>query len=499
MDPRWIKKLVIVTILIMLAVSISNISTIRAADKQGSLAEFTAYLNERIPALMKKYDIPGVSIALVQKGEISWSQAYGYADLNAGRKMTVDTYCRVQSISKSVTAWGVMKLVEQGKVDLDVPVEQYFNNWEFPESEFSVEKVTIRQLLSLTAGMPLGNITQRFSPEEETPSIIESLSKEAVLIQEPGKSFYYSNVSINLLELLIEEVSGRDFEEYMEEEILIPLGMHNSSFTWSKDLDPPVPFGYDLKGKPVPVYVYAGKASGGLFASVEDVATFISAGSTGPYRSEHSVLKPETIDKLYVPEVDITGLYALAFDYYGLGHFIENLSGNRLAVSHGGQGAGIMTHYHSIPETGDGIVILTNSQRSWPLIAYILRDWSDWSGHYPIGMGNIILGKNILCAVIGLALLASLWQLWRLSIGLIMGRRHFAPLAKESRPLRIGQGALFIILVSILLWAINQEYLNITSLFPVVSIWLGYTALVVSVVSLLSALFISDHKVNSYK
>ena len=90
---------------------------------------------------------------MVKRAEIVWSKAYGYADLEKGRKLTIDSFCRVESISKSVTAWGVMKLVEQGKIGLDDPVEQYLVDWNFPESEYPTEKITIKRLLSHSAGM----------------------------------------------------------------------------------------------------------------------------------------------------------------------------------------------------------------------------------------------------------------------------------------------------------------------------------------------------------
>lgn len=485
----WVRILVVLIISFVLVISASKLYTTKEVEKHASLEKFTDYLDERIPALMKDYDIPGVNIALVQKGETTWSKAYGYADLEEGRKMTTDTYCRVESISKSVTAWGVMKLVEQGKIELDKPVELYIKNWEFPESEFSEEKVTVRQLLTHTAGMPLGDIFERYSPKEEIPSLEQSLTKEAILIQEPGLSFSYSNTGYNLLELLIEEVTGRDFAEYIEEEVFIPLRMHNSSFTWSEELDPAVPVGYDLKGNPIPVYIYSEKASGGLFARVEDIATFVTAGMTNSYHTDHEVLTSQNINKLYTPMVGKPGIYGLAFDSYGLGHFIESLSNGKQAVSHGGQGGGCMTHFHSVPETGDGIVILTNSQRSWPFISYILSDWAKWCGFSSVGMGQIIRGKKVLWTLIGLILFILLWQVWRLGQGLISGRRQFAPLSKESRLLRLVQSSLFIILVLGLLWSINQDYLFISSVFPIASSWLGFSIFLCAVVLLLSALF----------
>jgi CubicO group peptidase (beta-lactamase class C family) len=258
--------------------------------------------------------------------------------------------------------------------------------------------------------MPLGTVGPEasYAPEEKMPTLKEYLSKEAVLKQEPGLSFSYSNVGFNLLELMIEEVTGRDFAEYMEEEVLISLGMKNSSFNWNKKWEPAVPNGYDLKGNPIPVYVYPDKAAGNLFATVKDIATFITAGMTD--FSKQKVLNSQSINKLYSPVVDLSGEYGLAFDSYGLGHFIEKLSNGNKAVSHGGQGSGWMTHFHFLPETGDGIVILTNSQRSWPVFSYILSDWAEWSGISSVGMEQIIRGQKVLWIFIGLFLFILLWQ-----------------------------------------------------------------------------------------
>lgn len=485
----WIKTIVVLVISFALGLSASKLYPTKEFKQHASLEEFTAHLDERIPALMKDYDIPGVNIALIQKGETTWTKAYGYADLEAGRKMTTDTHCRVESISKSVTAWGVMKLIQNGKIELDNPVVSYIKNWEFPKSEFPEGKVTVRQLLSHSAGMPLGTIGVRYSPEEDIPSLEESLFKDAVLMQEPGLSFSYSNTGFNLLELLIEEVTSRDFAEYMKEEVLIPLGMRNSSFTWSEDFEPAVPVGYDLKGNSIPVYIYPDKASGGLFASAQDIAAFITAGMTNFSQSDHNVLTAQSINQLYTPVVEIPGFYGLAFDSYGLGHFVENVSSNQKAVSHGGQGTGWMTHFCSVPETGDGIVILTNSQRSWPFFAYILSDWAKWSGFTSVGMGRIILAKNILWTLLVLIWAIISWQVGRLAREVISRRRKFAPLSSESRPLRVVQSSTAVILFSILLWGVNQDYLFITSLFPIASSYLGFSIVAAAVVLLLSALF----------
>lgn len=483
----------------LLVLSVSDVRATTKVKENASLQEFSTYLDELIPALMEDYSIPGVAISIIQKGVITWSKAYGYADFEQGRKMTTNTYCRVESISKSVTAWGVMKLVEQGKIDLDKPVKQYIKSWDFPESKFSEEKVTVRQLLANTSGMPLGDIFERYSPKDKIPSLRESLSKHAVLIQEPGASFLYSNTGYNLLELLIEEVTGRDFAEYMEEEVLLPLGMYRSNFTWSEELRPEVPVGYDLNGKPIPVYIYPEKGSGGLFASVDDIGSFVSAGMPDYFHSEQEVLTKESINNLYTTMVEKPGIYGLVFDSYGLGYYLDTLSNGKQSVVNGGQGGGVMTYFQAVPETGDGIVILTNSQRSWPFFGHILNNWSKWNGFGSVGMARIIWAQNALWLLISLIWTSLFWQIWGLVLGIIYRERRFLPLWKEFRVLPLIQSILAVILAAVLLWCSRQDYLFISSVFPIAYVWLGVSILVFIVVLLLLALFPGTREADDFR
>lgn len=151
------------------------------------------------------------------------------------------------------------------------------------------------------------------------------------------------------------------------------------------------------------------------------------SSETGLKREGQPVFSPDSIARLYAPVAERLGIYSLVFDAYGLGHYLETLPSGSQAVAHGGQGTGWMTHFHAVPETGDGIVILTNSQRSWPLIAYVLTDWAKWSGFSTIGMSRIILGKNLLWAVVGLIWCIVLWRMWNLVEELVRGLRHLSP------------------------------------------------------------------------
>lgn len=466
---------ILLSILLSLLVAIlsGSLQIKRNIRADAPFEEYQAHLKERIPALMKMYQIPGCTIALVNDYEIVWTEGFGYADVANDIILTADTPMSVQSITKSVTAWGVIKLVEKSLIDLDAPLSSYLTSWQLPQSDYPVEKVTIRRLLNHTAGMPLGDFTDIYSPEEVMPSLQEKLTKEAVLSRNPGEEFYYSNVGYHLLELLVEEVSGKSFEEYMHSEVFFLLGMETATFTIDSDMTPYPPTGYDLQGNPVPVYVYPERASGGLFSTAEDIARFTVAGM-----KENPVLSTQSIEMLYTPQIHKIGIYGLVFDAYGFGHYIEKLPNGTRSISHGGQGNGIMTHFQAVPETGDAIVILTNSQRSWPFISYVLSDWAYWSSHPTIGMERIIWGMYGLSVIIGVLLSASLLIALRTVLSIKQQKRL------GYRTLRVCTA---ILLLGTLIWCACQEYLFISSVFPSLSVWLGVAVFVFAITLLLSS------------
>ncbi|HHT68172.1 MAG TPA: beta-lactamase family protein [Firmicutes bacterium] len=436
-------------------------------EADAPLEDFTVHLERRISRLMKVHGIPGCQVALVHDYEIVWTSGFGLADVESGRYLTADTPMSVQSITKSIVAWGIAKLAEQGLIDLDVPLSHYLAEWDFPQSDNGTEGITIRNLLNHTSGMPLGDFTDVYSPGEEMPSLRSKLTEEAVLLRKPGVGFSYSNVGYHLLELLIEEVTGRDFVDYMYSEVFLPLDMTTATFEPDSSMMPYPPTGYDLRGKPVPVYVYPQKASGGLFATAEDIARFVVASMK------------DVSETLYTPQVRRIGIYGLVFEAYGAGHYIETLPNGLPSVAHGGQGKGIMTHFHAVPETGDAIVILTNSQRSWPFISIVLSDWARWRSFPSVGMGRIVWAHLGLSAVIGMLFSASIL----VAVELIRAYR-----SQQRIRLRLLRFNIACVLLGTVAYSASQEYLFISSVFPSLTVWLGGGVLTFSIVLLLSAL-----------
>ncbi|HKJ27536.1 MAG TPA: serine hydrolase, partial [Anaerolineales bacterium] len=263
----------------------------------------------------------------------------------------------------------------------------------------------------------------------------------------------------------------------------------NSGYLWEKQMAGAIPLGYDLQGHPVRPYVYPAKGSGGLFATVEDIARFVIAGMNTSGSNTNPVLETESIQEIFSPQSAIPGLFSFVADSYGFGHFIENLPAGGKAVWHGGQGHGWMTHFHSIPETGDGIVILTNSQRSWPMIAQILTSWARWVGIDSVKFGIITTGAIAIHVLIGMVGFASLWLVYRLLNGLRRGTHNWAPLARQRRLPRILGGIIGISGITALGWSAAQPYLFISSLFPDTANLAGVSLLGLFLVLTASALF----------
>ena len=410
-------------------------------------------LSDTVQARMASDGVPGVVVTVLENGAPVWTRAFGYADPATGREMTVDALFRVESISKPVTAWGAMRLAETGRLDLDAPITDCLTSWQPPES---TPPLTSRQLLSHSAGIGLGDFAARFAPDEPRPELAEHLAEDFEIIAAPSAAFAYSDTGFNLLELVIEDCTGEDFAVFMAREVLSPLGMERAGFDWTGF---EMPLGHDLRGPPVAPYVYPGRASGGLFATAGDVARFAAAGMAG---TDQPVLSAEGVAALHRSVVAVDGLFGFAADGYALGHFTETLSDGRQSVWHGGQGYGWMTHLHLVPETGDGIVILSNSQRAWPLFAAVLRVWSESLGVQPVGMTRILWAETAARVAIALLLAVAL-----LALGAVFWRWRRGPTWRGAAALAGAAG------VGWPLWAQAQDYLFIFSILPGLWLWLA--------------------------
>ncbi len=221
---------------------------------------------------------------------------------------------------------------------------------------------------------------------------------------------------------------------------------------------PAMPVGHDLRARPVGPYIYPGRGSGGMFATAGDITRLAAASMAG---ADQTVLSESGIATLHRPAVAVGGLFGFAAEAYGLGHFTETLSDGRHAVWHGGQRHGWMSHMHLVPESGDGIVILSNSQRAWPLLAALVREWSESLGVAPVGMARVLWAETAARIAIALALVVAFFA------------ARVAYARRRPHTLRIAAGIVATVLIGWPLWAAAQNYLFLFSILPGLWPWLG--------------------------
>ena len=227
-----------------------------------------------------------VGIALIENGSVHAEHMS-----SVGEPVDRDTVFQVASLSKWIAAWGVMALVEQGRFDLDAPISRYLTRWTLPETGFDNDGVTVRRLLSHTAGLTDGLGYAGFAPGAPVQTLEASLTRAAdaspgasdrvQVGHPPGEKFDYSGGGYTLLQLLIEEVSGVTFEAYMQRAVFEPLGMHHSTFVWDETRGFKLAPSFDVDSTPTPYLRFTSLAATSLYTTVGDMTTFLQAHLPG--------------------------------------------------------------------------------------------------------------------------------------------------------------------------------------------------------------------------
>ena len=194
----------------------------------GDYRSLQDYLDWYIPRQLQKYDVPGLSIALVDGSRLVWAKGYGYADAERAVPADAETVYQVGSVSKILTAVAALGLAERGRIDLDKPITRYLPEFAIKSRWPAADPITLRTLLTHHAGLPTFYLKGFFS-HQPLSGVIQELRSE-YLAYPPGTTLSYSNIGTNLTGLAIERVSGREFAAYMREEVFRPLAMTHSGF-----------------------------------------------------------------------------------------------------------------------------------------------------------------------------------------------------------------------------------------------------------------------------
>jgi len=327
-----------------------------------SEADFSAFAE----AELSRFNVTGASIAVVDRGVVRYLN-FGHRAAGNPAKIVSSDLFHIASISKPITAWGLMKLSELNFISLDEPVGTYLKTWQLPASNYDSEKVTLRRIMSHTAGLSARSY-QGFPPRILQPTLLESLngiplsSSAVFLMDEPGTNYSYSGGGYTLAQLLIENVTGKPFQKYMEEELLRPLNMQHATFEPADSNDHNAVKPHDFSGRPADNFVLPELAAGGLRASAIDLAQFAFANMrTNPVLTSKSTSQLHERTNLNGKKIAAT----LGFEWT-----------NGL-IGHGGQNRGWNSWIDIDPLQQSALIILTNSDGGLRAITSIRCKWND--------------------------------------------------------------------------------------------------------------------------
>jgi CubicO group peptidase (beta-lactamase class C family) len=312
---------------------------------------------------MKSYNVPGVSVAVVNNGRVEWARGYGVLESGGKDPVDAETLFQAASISKTVSAFGVLVLVRNGVLNLDKDVNTYLESWKLPENEFTkTEKVTLRHLLSHTGGLSrsfvgsYGSDQKPFSLLDALEGKDDSQNPRPVRVRAvPGTEYNYSGGGFSVIQQVITDVMGRPFDDVMRELVLNPIGMRHSRYQMplQKDLRRNVATGHRRNGDVIPDkgLVLPETAAGGLWTTPTDIALFIieiQKARAGKSR----LLSKKLADEMLSPQKN-SGSWGLGFDLKGLGQTPY--------FQHGGVNIGYESWMAGSFDTGQGVVVMTNT------------------------------------------------------------------------------------------------------------------------------------------
>jgi CubicO group peptidase (beta-lactamase class C family) len=325
-----------------------------AAERLG----VTASIGDR----MRAYGVPGISVAVVDDGKIVWAKGYGAVDSSSRRPVTTATLFQAASISKPLSAMGALVLVQKGLVDLDTDVNEALASWTIPVNDMTrASPVTLRTLLNHTSGAD------------------HSASGQIEIVSPPGEMFSYSAAGYEVVQRLVMDVSGKSFEEFMQSEVLRPLGMTSSTFAQP----PPAPLlslaatGHYAGGRPIPGRFRSMSVltAAGLWSTPTDIAKYLLYVQSAYAARAQAPLKTELVRQMLSPGIGNRGL----------GPAISG-SGTSLRFGHDGFNEGFESSLIAYVNQGRGVVVMANSGFAFMLLKELLdsvRRAYDWPAYGP--------------------------------------------------------------------------------------------------------------------
>jgi CubicO group peptidase (beta-lactamase class C family) len=351
---------------------IARIEDRQSPDRQG-LDRYT------LQEMMQKFHVPGISVAVIKDHEIQWAKGYGVADVKSGQAVDARTLFQAASISKPVTAMAFLKGVEQGRFSLDADVNMLLKSWRVPESDLTKDvPVTPRSLFSHTSGSEDGFGFPGYSPTEPQPTLVQILNGEQpsnvgpVLFERPPFVGYkYSGGGIVIMQLAMTETLDKPFAEIMQELVLDPLGLKDSTY------EQPLPASRDAvaarahdgegKAQDAKWHVYPEQAAAGLWTTPSDLARFAIEVQRATLTPEGRVLSQAMAQEMITP---------IGVGPFGVGLILEK-RGEGWYFNHNGGNWGFQCDLVAHVRKGYGVVAMSNSDSGSTVVSEIVARVAD--------------------------------------------------------------------------------------------------------------------------
>jgi CubicO group peptidase (beta-lactamase class C family) len=334
--------------------------TVRVAA-QAQSERYRSELQPLIGDFMRQQQVPGLAIGVIQGGQLVYAHGFGVKNLAHDHDpVTPRSLFHMASITKTFVATSIMQLVEAGKINLDAPVVQYLPYFRLADDRYPT--ITVRQMVTHTSGMPDVEDYEWDKPQYDDGALeryVRSVSNEK-LIFAPGTDFRYSNMAFEVLGDLISKVSGESFDDYVQQQILTPLKMKDSTLLIKKTSPGLMTWGHerDLSGHVFPSKVYPynrmHSPSSNLHSNVEDMARWALANLNHGELDGRRILKEQTYDIMWKPAHKLSDGRAV-----GISWFLGEYRG-QATVSHGGGDTGYATFLMLLPEKKMAVVLMAN-------------------------------------------------------------------------------------------------------------------------------------------
>jgi CubicO group peptidase (beta-lactamase class C family) len=338
----------------------------KESPKAAAANPYETKLQPRIEDFVRKQEIPGLAIAVVDDGRVVYEHGFGVQSLKAADPVTPRSLWHMASITKPFVATAIMQLVEKGKIQLDAPVTTYLPYFKIDDPRAAT--ITIQQMLTHTSGMPDVDDYEWDKPQYDEGALeryVRSLTDQKLLFA-PGERFQYSNMAYEILGDVVAKTSGMTFEDYVHTNILEPLAMSDSTLLVKGTNPALMTWGHELDGRGKPfaskVYPYnrMHTPSSDLHSNVRDMARWAIANLDGGELDGKRILERATREKMWTParEIESPGP-DVRRQAVGLSWFLGRHRGHRI-VSHGGGDTGYITDLVLIPEGRKAVVWMAN-------------------------------------------------------------------------------------------------------------------------------------------